>query len=135
MGVHRISLVTDPVLRAVIHNAKSSRKKRARLKRKKEKRKIRGKQEGKTTINDGTASFHGGVDPLPTATTNPNAGDRRDSRIISNNNARPFNIEKGVMTGREGLDWIWEIRSREKSEKVKRKGAIEGRRALETRTL
>jgi hypothetical protein len=90
MGVHRISLVTDPVLRAVIHNAKSTRKKgpdkkeKGKKKKKKKKKKIRGKQEGKTTINDGTASFHGGVDPLPTATTNSNAGDRRDSRIISN---------------------------------------------------
>lgn len=37
------------------------------------------------------------------------------------------------MTGREGLGWIGEIRSREKSEKVKRKGAIEGGSALETR--
>jgi hypothetical protein len=88
MGVHRISLVTDPVLRAVIHNAKNTRKKgpdkKGKGKKKKNKIKIRGKQEGKTTINDGTASFHGGVDPLPTATTNSNAGDRRDSRIISN---------------------------------------------------
>lgn len=79
MGVHRISLVTDPVLRALIHNTKNTRKKRAPDKKGKKKRKeIRGKQERQTIINNGTASFHSGVDPLPTATTNSNEGDRRD---------------------------------------------------------
>lgn len=79
MGVHRISLVTDPVLRALIHNTKNTRKKEHQIKKEKKKRKeIRGKQERQTIINNGTASFHSGVDPLPTATTNSNEGDRRD---------------------------------------------------------
>lgn len=79
MGVHRISLVTDPVLRALIHNTKNTRKKEHQIKKLKKKRKeIRGKQERQTIINNGTASFHSGVDPLPTATTNSNEGDRRD---------------------------------------------------------
>lgn len=87
MGVHRISLVTDPVLRALIHNTKNTRKKEHQIKkekRKKKKKEIRGKQERQTIINNGTASFHSGVDPLPTATTNSNEGNRRDGRIISN---------------------------------------------------
>lgn len=77
MGVHRISLVTDPVLRALIHNTKNTRKKEHQIKKEKRKE-IRGKQERQTIINNGTASFHSGVDPLPTATTNSNEGDRRD---------------------------------------------------------
>jgi hypothetical protein len=45
MGVHRISLVTDPVLRAVIHNAKSTRKKGPDKKGKREKKNKKKKRK------------------------------------------------------------------------------------------